>query len=233
MDSVVEVVGTFYTNAEQILRNIIKDNGEIWNVGGYQYHEIILTLMPEPENEYDPLAIAVYSNYPTPPRAKISRSGKIGYLPRGTGISVSKPSEVEATIKEGFGKFFIKINISPFIKNEYSNKDYDEYIDELADELASENAKSYTSNIQTSKSSNSYQTANQYSRQPVLVNKFVFAGLAVFLGIFGIHWFYAQQPKRGLKYLLFCWTSIPFFLGIYQGIKAIFTRTDSTLLIKV
>jgi TM2 domain-containing membrane protein YozV len=37
--------------------------------------------------------------------------------------------------------------------------------------------------------------------------------LAFFFGGFGAHCFYLNKPIRGLSYLLFCWTGIPFLLG--------------------
>lgn len=41
--------------------------------------------------------------------------------------------------------------------------------------------------------------------------------LAVFLGTFGIHKFYLGNIKKGALYLVFCWTGIPFFLGLYDA----------------
>jgi len=43
--------------------------------------------------------------------------------------------------------------------------------------------------------------------------------LSYFLGIFGGHQFYLGKTKRGLIYLVFSWTTIPFFLGLYDGYK--------------
>lgn len=37
---------------------------------------------------------------------------------------------------------------------------------------------------------------------------------ALFLGGFGVHLFYIGKYKRGLLYLLFCWTYIPILLGL-------------------
>ena len=49
--------------------------------------------------------------------------------------------------------------------------------------------------------------------------------LAIFLGGFGAHKFYLNQGGSGIVYLLFCWTTIPFFIGIVQGINFL-TMTD-------
>ncbi len=42
--------------------------------------------------------------------------------------------------------------------------------------------------------------------------------LAFFLGGFGIHKFYLGRIFPGILYLLFFWTSIPFFLGVIDAI---------------
>ena len=47
----------------------------------------------------------------------------------------------------------------------------------------------------------------------VMKNKTLAAFLAFFLGGFGIHRFYLGQGGLGLLYLLFFWTSIPFFVS--------------------
>lgn len=108
----VKVVGTTYTNAKQILRNVVKDEGGIWNVGGYAEHNILLSLVPDPENKVDPNAIAVYSRYETPERARISRSGRIGYLPKGIGLKLDDETIVKAEIKEGYGNFGVTVDLS-------------------------------------------------------------------------------------------------------------------------
>jgi hypothetical protein len=48
--------------------------------------------------------------------------------------------------------------------------------------------------------------------------------VAVLLGVlgggtFGLHLFYLGERRRALKYLAFFWTSVPFFLGIYQAVR--------------
>ncbi len=96
----IEVVGTNHTDAYRILSKTIRDRGEVWNVNGYQYHDIILTLQAEPDNKYDSNAILVtYENE------------KIGHLPKEIAktIHLTKPINVKATIKEGFKNMYIKI----------------------------------------------------------------------------------------------------------------------------
>jgi TM2 domain-containing membrane protein YozV len=42
--------------------------------------------------------------------------------------------------------------------------------------------------------------------------------LALFLGGFGVHKFYLGNAGMGILYLLFCWTLIPAFIGLIEGI---------------
>ncbi len=41
--------------------------------------------------------------------------------------------------------------------------------------------------------------------------------LALLLGTFGAHHFYLRRPVLGTLYVLFCWTSIPFWLGLIEA----------------
>lgn len=45
-------------------------------------------------------------------------------------------------------------------------------------------------------------------------NKTIASLLAFFLGGFGVHRFYLGQLRKGLMYLFFCWTLIPFFIAL-------------------
>ncbi|GEM_PF-422303 len=220
-EHILEVVGTQYTDAERILRNVLKDRGETWDTYGYQYHDLELVLIPEPDNEYDPNAIAVYSKHPTPKNAKINRSGKIGYLPRNSGLILNKPTEIETTIKEGYGRFYIKVDVSQYLEKKDAVTEENESI------LESENV---NDRIIQNLSSTDEEEKNE---NMILVNKFMFSLLAIFLGSFGIQWFYAQKFKRGLLYFVFSWTTIPFFLGLYEGLKALLIPTDENRLIEM
>jgi TM2 domain-containing membrane protein YozV len=44
------------------------------------------------------------------------------------------------------------------------------------------------------------------------------AVLAIILGGLGAHKFYLSNPGLGILYLIFCWTGIPSFIGIIEGI---------------
>lgn len=47
----------------------------------------------------------------------------------------------------------------------------------------------------------------------------VAAGIfALLLGGFGVHKFYMGNIGMGILYLLFCWTGIPSFVGLIEGI---------------
>ncbi len=50
-------------------------------------------------------------------------------------------------------------------------------------------------------------------------SKTLAAIFAIFFGWAGIHHFYLGQPKKGLAYLLFCWTGVTELLGIIDGVK--------------
>ena len=57
-------------------------------------------------------------------------------------------------------------------------------------------------------------------------NKYIYSALAFFLGGLGIHKFYVKQNKKGILYLLFCWTGIPGVIGIIEGILALLKPSD-------
>lgn len=206
--SFVEVGGIQYYNTAAILRHIVTDLGGIWNIDTYQEHEIELVLVPEPENQYHSGAIAVYSDYQTPEDQKTRRDGKLGYLPKEIKIHLYEPILVEATVKEGLNQLSLKVNIAGIIDDrDYPQDDFEQ------------NYFQYSEHVPASDN--------------IRVNKFVFAGLAIFLGFFGIQWFYAHRIKKALLYIAFFWTGIPFLLGIYEGIRALMKRTDSSLMIDV
>jgi len=112
-NSVIEIAGIRNTDAEKILRAVVRDSGEDWSIGRYQEHRIKLTLVPEPDNPDDPNAIKVVSEYETPPGEKISRSGLIGYIPKevAAGVKLSGPKRINAIAREGFGNFSVRINL--------------------------------------------------------------------------------------------------------------------------
>lgn len=46
--------------------------------------------------------------------------------------------------------------------------------------------------------------------------------LAIFIGGFGIQWFYVGETKYGIISLIFFWTGIPALIGLIVGIYWIF-----------
>ncbi|KXT84401.1 TM2 domain-containing protein [Streptococcus panodentis] len=60
-----------------------------------------------------------------------------------------------------------------------------------------------------------------------LVNKMVYALLAIFLGTFGVHQFYAGKIGSGFMYLIFSWTGIPTIVSLFQGISALLRPADA------
>ena len=50
-------------------------------------------------------------------------------------------------------------------------------------------------------------------------NRWIAAGLAFFLGTWGIHKFYLGKNVSGFLYLMFFWTPIPLILGLIDGAK--------------
>lgn len=58
------------------------------------------------------------------------------------------------------------------------------------------------------------------------VNKVIYILLAVFLGSFGIHKFYAGKTMQGILHILFCWTTIPHVLAIISAILTLFKPAD-------
>lgn len=71
----------------------------------------------------------------------------------------------------------------------------------------------------SSSSSSANQTTGGHPHNVVPLKNKVLAGLlAIFLGGIGVHKFYLGKPIQGIIYLLFCWTTIPGFIGLIEGI---------------
>lgn len=50
--------------------------------------------------------------------------------------------------------------------------------------------------------------------------------LAIFLGGIGVHKFYIGRKFAGFMHLLFCWTGVPAFLGLIEGIAYLVNSKD-------
>ena len=66
-----------------------------------------------------------------------------------------------------------------------------------------------------------------------ICNKLMYILLAVFLGIFGVQYFYSGQKKKGFLSLFFFWTVVPFFVGLHCALVALFLKADSNGNIKI
>lgn len=66
-----------------------------------------------------------------------------------------------------------------------------------------------------------------------ICNKLTYILLAVFLGIFGAQYFYSGQKKKGFLSLFFFWSVVPFFVGLYCALVALFLKADSNGNIKI
>lgn len=64
-------------------------------------------------------------------------------------------------------------------------------------------------------------------------NKLMYILLAVFLGIFGAQYFYSGQKRKGFLSLCFFWTTVPFFVGLYCALVALFLKADTNGNIKI
>jgi TM2 domain-containing membrane protein YozV/uncharacterized protein YraI len=51
--------------------------------------------------------------------------------------------------------------------------------------------------------------------------------LALLFGGVGVHCFYLGQRLKGILYLIFCWTYVPIFLGIFDALVILFTSKDN------
>ena len=69
------------------------------------------------------------------------------------------------------------------------------------------------------------QVVNQV--QGCVVNQVAYGLLAILLGDFGVHKFYAGKVGMGILYLLFCWTFIPGLIGLIEGIIGFTKRADA------
>jgi hypothetical protein len=71
-----------------------------------------------------------------------------------------------------------------------------------------------------------YTKNSPLSRTPHRVNKIAYILLAIFLGGFGIHKFYAGRVLGGVIYLLLCWTFITGILAVIDIIIALIKPSD-------
>ena len=64
-------------------------------------------------------------------------------------------------------------------------------------------------------------------RMDVLAYKVIMSALAICLGTIGAHKFYQGKNKWGFAYIFFCWTTIPTFVSIAEGIRYLFMPVNN------
>jgi TM2 domain-containing membrane protein YozV/5-bromo-4-chloroindolyl phosphate hydrolysis protein len=74
--------------------------------------------------------------------------------------------------------------------------------------------------------SNIPQALFESSNTSILKRKLTAGALGIFFGSFGAHKFYLGKTFWGVLYLLFCWTGIPFIVGLVEGVRYIFMSQD-------
>lgn len=72
----------------------------------------------------------------------------------------------------------------------------------------------------------SFSSITPELRHKINEERLITAAMAFFLGSLGIHHFYMKRNVRGIVYALFCWTFIPGFLGIVEGMRCVNMTTD-------
>ncbi len=72
----------------------------------------------------------------------------------------------------------------------------------------------------------SFSIIPQQERVPVLKRKLIQSALAMGLGWLGAHKFYQRKKFWGVLYLMFCWTSIPFWVSVVEGVRYLFMPMD-------
>lgn len=82
-------------------------------------------------------------------------------------------------------------------------------------------------------SQNVYVNVNQSVPGGHQVNKVAYCIIALLVGGFGIHCFYANRIGQGMCMLLFFWTGIPAIIALVQLIKALCTPADANGMIYV
>lgn len=83
-----------------------------------------------------------------------------------------------------------------------------------------------TINLQNTNNASSPVSASTLDPSLKLVNKVAYILLALFLGSFGIHKFYAGKTGMGFLFVFFFWTFIPTIISLVEAIIAMFKKSD-------
>ena len=79
-------------------------------------------------------------------------------------------------------------------------------------------------NVVNSNSNRFEQVPTPVQESRKVVNKVTYVLLAIFLGTFGLHKFYAGKTGAGICYLIFCCTIVPTIISFFEGISAFFNQ---------
>lgn len=103
-----------------------------------------------------------------------------------------------------------KLDGTPFVRNKEAVKQIREYL--IANGAID--------------SKSAFRNLNKSARVKK-VNKIVYCILALLLGGYGVHKFYAGKIKPGILYLIFCWTYIPGIIAFIEFIIALTKQSDA------
>lgn len=132
-------------------------------------------------------------------------------------IYIKRGIQMAKIIKVELGEVFILMDDQQIVKIEEYTMDFEPKVNDQVDVYQYEDT--YIVNKLAAVSTNRVSVPDWGGR--VKVNKLAYAILAIFLGGFGIHKFYAKKIGSGILYLLFSWTTIPVFVGFIEGIIAL------------
>ena len=66
----------------------------------------------------------------------------------------------------------------------------------------------------------------EHKRPEIIQKKLIQSALAVFFGTLGAHKFYQGKTFQGILYIIFCWTSLPTWIGFIEGIRYLFMPVE-------
>jgi len=66
----------------------------------------------------------------------------------------------------------------------------------------------------------------EHKRPEIIQKKLIQSALAVFFGTVGAHKFYQGKTFQGILYIIFCWTSLPTWIGFIEGIRYLFMPVE-------
>lgn len=70
------------------------------------------------------------------------------------------------------------------------------------------------------------QLTLEEDRPKIVERKLIQSALAIFFGAFGAHKFYQGKTAQGILYLVFAWTTIPTWVGFFEGVRYLFMPVE-------